>query len=249
MNKKILMSLPIFLVSLGISVTSYASTIYYTDGQVGFYEGSDIVTPPVDPNNPDPNLPVDPQNPDGTKPAPGTAGPLSIDFASSFDFGINPISNKDQTYFAKAQSYFNSETKSPNYVQVTDNRGNLAGWTLSVVENGQLHNETLEKYPTLVGSTLSLTNPISASLSNALPPASQAVIDLIPDTEAIIAIAANGTGAGTWVIRWGEQESLQTPDTGIVTPDVKLFVPGTTGKEEGTYTTTLTWSLSSLPTT
>jgi hypothetical protein len=93
-----------------------------------------------------------------------------------------------------------------------------------------------------------LNHPVSASLSNALPPDTQTVTDLVPNAEAIIATAADGTGAGTWAIRWGEQADLQTKDTGVVTPDVKLFVPGTTGKEAGTYTTTLTWSLSSLPT-
>ncbi|MDR0318106.1 MAG: WxL domain-containing protein, partial [Lactococcus lactis] len=114
-----------------------ASEVYQTQGQIGFYAGTDV-TPPVNPNIPDPNRPVFPQNPDGSLPNPGTQGPLSIDFASSLDFGINPISNKDEIYFAKAQSYTESTTETPNYVQVTDNRGTLMGWTLSVTEKGQL---------------------------------------------------------------------------------------------------------------
>jgi hypothetical protein len=247
MNKKLLMSLPVFLTICGFSTISYASTGYDTDGQVSFFEGSDITTPVVMPNNPDPNLPVIPQNPDGTEPTPGTAGPLSIDFASSFDFGVNPISNKDQTYFAKSQSYFDSKTKTSNYIQVTDNRGTLAGWSLSVTESGQLQNESSKEYPTLDGATISLTHPILSSLSNAPSPVTQPVIDLVPNTKAIVATASNGTGAGTWVTSWGEQGDLRIQDMKSINPSVKLFVPGTTGKEAGTYKTTLIWSLSSLP--
>ncbi|WP_254558779.1 WxL domain-containing protein, partial [Salmonella enterica] len=77
-------------------------------------------------------LPVFPQNPDGSKPNPGGNGSLTIDFASSFDFGNHKISNKDQTYLAKAQKYFDSEVLTPNYVQVTDRRGTFAGWNLKV---------------------------------------------------------------------------------------------------------------------
>ncbi|MFF2797183.1 WxL domain-containing protein [Lysinibacillus xylanilyticus] len=42
-------------------------------------------------------------------PAQGTGGPLSIDFASSLDFGINPISNKEKTYYANAQELRSGE--------------------------------------------------------------------------------------------------------------------------------------------
>ncbi|MCV5434162.1 WxL domain-containing protein, partial [Escherichia coli] len=75
---------------------------YETNGVVEFTPNTDI-TKPVNPDNPDPNKPVvpvdptkiDPEtNPDGT-PNPGTAGPLSIDYASSLDFGKNKISGKD----------------------------------------------------------------------------------------------------------------------------------------------------------
>ena len=50
-----------------------------------------LSTKPVDPVNPDTEKPVepfDPTTPDtGNKPNEGTTGPLSIDYASSLDFG------------------------------------------------------------------------------------------------------------------------------------------------------------------
>lgn len=60
---------------------------YRSNGLVEFIPNVDP-TEPVDPENPDPEKPVkpiDPTDPEG--PNPGTQGPLSIDYASSFDFG------------------------------------------------------------------------------------------------------------------------------------------------------------------
>lgn len=55
-------------------------------------------------------------------PNPGTAGPLSIDFASSFQFGNQKITSETMDYYAKLQE-FTSSLAGPNYVQVTDKRG------------------------------------------------------------------------------------------------------------------------------
>ena len=84
---------------------------YRSNGLVEFIPNVDP-TEPVDPENPDPEKPVkpiDPTDPEG--PNPGTQGPLSIDYASSFDFGKNRISNKDQVYFARAQQYQENQKK------------------------------------------------------------------------------------------------------------------------------------------
>ena len=120
---------------------------------------------------PDPEKPVnpvDPTDPDG--PNPGTNGPLSIDYASSLDFGSIKSRIKNETYYARAQTYLNDDgtaamLKTANYVQVTDNRGNNAGWRLTVKQNGQFKNEnTLNQE--LTGSVIKLTEP--AVKSNAL---------------------------------------------------------------------------------
>lgn len=93
---------------------------YRSNGLVEFIPNVDP-TDPVDPENPDPEKPVkpiDPTDPEG--PNPGTQGPLSIDYASSFDFGKNRISNKDQVYFARAQQYQENQKETPNFVVGTE---------------------------------------------------------------------------------------------------------------------------------
>lgn len=58
---------------------------YTSNGAITFEPDTDP-TKPVNPTNPDEKVePEDPTDPTGPKP--GTAGPLSIDYASSFQFG------------------------------------------------------------------------------------------------------------------------------------------------------------------
>ena len=80
--------------------------------------------------------PIDETKPD-KKPVGGTKGPLSLDFASSLNFGEQLISSKNERYFAEGQKLADGSTKM-NYVQVTDNRANMSSWTLSVRQNGPL---------------------------------------------------------------------------------------------------------------
>jgi hypothetical protein len=233
--------------SLGLAAKVSATTTqsYDSQGVVGFSTGGGT-QPPVDPNRPDPTLPVLPQNPDGSKPAPGGSGPLTIDFASSFDFGTHDISNQDQTYFAKAQKYFKSTDLTPNYVQVTDRRGTFSGWELKVMETSQFTQIATgpQKYKELQGAAISLKTPVSVSDNGQGAPKAQEIQNLVPGVETQIALASSGEGAGTWVIRWGSQESL-TQDG--LSQALTLFVPGTTPKDATAYQTTLNWILSDLP--
>ncbi|WP_374284588.1 WxL domain-containing protein [Lactococcus sp.] len=248
MTKKQLLYLPLILISIGITDKIYASTTqnYNSKGSVGFKQ-EDKGQLPVDPNLPNPLLPVSPQNPDGSTPNPGGIGTLTIDFASSLDFGNHSISNKDQVYFAKAQKYFDSKDVTPNYVQVTDRRGTFSGWSLSVVENIQFTQVESgpQKYKELNGATISFNNSIADSNTAEKSPNTTNSISLVPGVSTQIALAEVGSGAGTWVIRWGNQSSITE---GGLNPDVSLFVPGTTPKDAADYTTTLSWILSDLPT-
>ncbi|GAX48038.1 WxL domain-containing protein [Pseudolactococcus reticulitermitis] len=247
MKKTTLLSVPLILISLGLAVKADATTTQSSTSQgiVGFSTGGGTQSP-VDPNLPDPTLPVTPQNPDGSTPNPGGDGPLTIDFASSFDFGTHDISNQDQTYVAKAQRYFNSGDLTPNYVQVTDRRGTFSGWELKVMELTQFTQISTgpQKYRELKGSTISLKNPIPASLNGDNAPSAQAIQSLIPGVETQIALAVSGKGAGTWVVRWGSQENITQEG---LNPEVTLFVPGATPKDATAYQTTLNWILSDLP--
>lgn len=222
------------------------------DGKVGFVAGSGI-TPPINPGPDKPGESVDPLLPEGDNP-PDKGGPLSIDFVSKLDFGINQISNKDQTYFAKAQKYEDSLLYTANYLQVSDNRGSLEGWMLKVVESSQFKQEKKVKHPVLDGARLSFKSPVVTSKNTDPAPHAKEVLDLIPGQETIVAVADKGSGSGTWAVRWGTEltkavtlteDAKKTKE--IFNPDVTLFVPGKTVKDEGSYSTKLNWILSELP--
>lgn len=205
------------------------------------FKANESTTGPVDPENPDPNKPVDPvdpTNPDG-KPNVGTTGPLSLDFASSLDFGENVISTKDETYFAAAQKLSDGQEK-PNYVQVTDNRGTEAGWTLSVKQNGQFVDS---KGNELTGAKITFTNgAVNTASKSAKPSEVIPSFDLTVDgTGAVqnVVEAKAGEGAGTYVYKFG--------DDATKAESIKLEVPGATTKYADEYKTTLTWTLSDVP--
>ncbi|WP_019299538.1 WxL domain-containing protein [Lactococcus garvieae] len=239
-----------------------------TDAQVKFTP-SDDPTDPVDPT--DPTNPVDPIDPtDPTKPVdPGTEGPLSLDYASSFDFGVQKITSTDQTYQAKAQmvkAKDGSMKAVPNYAQVTDNRGTLKGWSLSVKQNGQFTSETSKK--ALTGATINIANAsistASESKASVLTPAF--TLDATGASQLVMG-AKDGEGAGTFVYQMGKAENVKenanalkdeatnskdaagkdTADQRIESSDVTLKVPGGTQKMSEKYATTLTWTLTDAP--
>ncbi|WP_413518079.1 WxL domain-containing protein [Carnobacterium maltaromaticum] len=223
---------------------------YQSNGSVEFIANTDPVSP-VDPENPDPEKPVtpiDPTDPTGTNP--GTSGPLSIDYASSLDFGQNKITNKNETYYANAQTF--AEMKSEyrgNYVQVTDNRGTNSGWALNLKQEGQLTSETAKQYKELTGAQISLGASVASSISEGVLSPVVTNVQLDPEgANSVIMLAKEGSGAGTWVDYFGKAEEM-TIDGKIVQKNksVTLEIPGKTPKEAVKYTTKLTWSLTDVP--
>ena len=129
--KKLFLTAGILLMSTALLSTTVNAATYTSNGAITF-EADPNPTKPVDPTDPEkPVDPVDPTDPDG--PNPGTAGPLSIDFASSFQFGNQLITSETKDYYAQLQE-FAAGAAGPNYVQVTDKRGTQEGWSLSVVQ-------------------------------------------------------------------------------------------------------------------
>lgn len=241
-----------------LSTTAFAEEAveYHSHGVVEFRPNTDP-TDPVDPENPDPENPVDPTDPTnpGGEPEPGTQGPLSIDYASTFDFGLNKISNKDQTYYARAQHYNDGHSDTPDYVQVTDNRGTNSGWKLTVKESGQLTATTDTLNKVLTGAQITLAHPnVTSNASGVTAPTAAEDISLNPDgSESVVMTAAEKSGAGTWEDYWGKVESVQeeneqgTKQDVNITKDVALSVPGSTPKDAVKYQTTLTWTLTDVP--
>lgn len=224
-----------------VPATSFAADggNYDSNGVITFTPNTDITNPvdPVDPTNP--VTPVDPTDPTGPKP--GTAGPLSIDYASSLDFGTQKITSKDEVYKAKAQKYLdkdNNEKTGPNFVQVTDNRGTEAGWTLQMKQNSQFKTTDAEE---LTGAVITFKNGNVVTASDSAKPTGQATIVADPSGALKNVMAAkDGQGAGTYLLDWGT-------DAATAAESIELSVPGSTTKYAKKYSTTFTWVLTDTP--
>lgn len=227
---------------------------YSSHGVVEFVPTTEP-TDPVDPETPDPENPVQPIDPtDPTGPRPGTTGPLSIDYVSSFDFGKNRISNEDQTYYARAQKYQNNHPATPNYVQVSDNRGTNQGWLLTVKQLEQFRADKATKNDRLTGAQLTLSSPTVTSNSQIKKrPVAESQLSLIPEMTAVVTTAKAGSGSGLWVTYWGtvEERTEQQEDGNVqsatINKAVALFVPGSTPKDAVNYRTKLHWALMDVP--
>lgn len=223
-----------------------------TDAQVKFVEDS-TKTEPLDPINPDPDKPIKPADSlnldkayeEGT----GSNGPLSLDYASVLNFGEQKISVKNEVYHASPQLLFkedgktiDTENKRPNYAQLTDKRGGEKGWTLSVKQNGQFKSAKNNKE--LTGAEISFKNGHIVSMSSSKEPSTvKSEFKLNPDgngaVENVMA-ASTGEGFGTWTYLFGDLDTMGN--------SIELSVPGATAKEADTYKTSLTWTMSDVPT-
>lgn len=251
------------LVLIGLSTSSSALASeqdyyreYKTNAVIDFIP-DESPTNPIDPENPDPNQPIFPWEPTTPEHEPeiGTAGPLSIDFASSLDFGKNKISNKDEIYFANPQYLWNEDhtdldptTARPNYVQVSDKRGTNGGWTLQVKQEGQFQNQETQN-KVLTGSQIKLSNGRVVSNSTSIAPIAAQKIELDPEGELSTVMSANsGTGSGTWLHKFGEIKEVENNGEKLIkNTDIELFVPGSTPKDAVKYDTKLTWILTDQP--
>ncbi|EYT94387.1 WxL domain-containing protein [Enterococcus mundtii] len=202
------------------------------------YETANVT--PVDPL--DPEIEIDPEN----KPElPEDQGLLSIDFASTFNFGTQAISIHDQTYYAQPQRLLNEygtvkETEErPNYVQISDRRpeSERNGWELAVTQKEQFKGEENQ---VLNGASISLSNQQVVSAQGGTAPGLQSVpCELIPGNRRTLLKAQGNEGVGTWIYRFGDAETAKE--------SVALNVPKGANPEAISYSTTLTWELSAVP--
>ena len=228
-----------------------------TEGQVQFTAATDEdgeleVIPPIDPEE-GPDVEIDPI-------VPGTTGPLSILMAPAMNFGSQVISNQDQVYNMVAEMQQqrgteDDENKVPyvSFAQVQDLRGTNAGWDLQVSLSdftSNTHNNVLTGAEiTFVDSYMEY---VGSNQENA-PVTHEAGLTLLPNGAArSVMTAAQTKGAGASSVVWGNQEDLNTKfaddEIEIVENEaIQLSIPGTTAKDATTYTSTLTWELTTTP--
>lgn len=211
---------------------------------------------PKDPNEPGKEVtPKDPEDPSkDLDPDGGTPGPLSIDFASKFYFGENLVSLKDENYFAKPQAIVKDgkAIQVPNYVQVTDKRGTLSGWHLTVKQNGQFKSLNVKTGTELTGAVISFMNGNLSTISTSkVPSGIKASFDLDPNgAEQTVVNAKDGEGAGQWLYHFGHGDMNGATDKETIgdgDKSVNLFVPASANTLADTYKTTLTWTLKDVP--
>ncbi|WP_301389930.1 WxL domain-containing protein [Enterococcus entomosocium] len=204
------------------------------------YEEESTLVNPMDPL--DPGTEVNPENPPVL---PEDQGLFSIDFASSFDFGTQVISTKDQTYYAQPQRLLNedgtvNETEErPNYVQISDRRpeSERNGWELAVTQQEQFKGK---KNQILNGASISLSNQQVITAQGGTRPGLQYVlVELIPGNRHTLLKVQGNEGIGTWIYRFGDAETAKE--------SVALKVPKGANPEATNYSTTLTWEISAVP--
>ena len=203
---------------LGASTSTAAPQDVVTgseDGKGGTSHGYINLTPgDSDTGKTDPTDPTDPSGETGNE------GILTIDHVVPLLFSSHKLEGKEQVY--------NSVVDRPN-VQVTDKRGEEAGWNVQVSQTAFVDQTDATK--TLKGAKLVLPVGTLKDVGNvSLAPELYAVE--VNDAPATFMNAKTGSGAGTWTNFFDKDE-------------IKLTVPA--GNKKGEYMSTVTWTLMDAP--
>ncbi|EPH87129.1 hypothetical protein D922_04397, partial [Enterococcus faecalis 06-MB-DW-09] len=197
----------------------------------------------------DPLDPLDPEvevNPENRPELPEDQGLLSIDFVSQFDFGKQPMSAKEKTYYAKPQRLLDESgnvlenEERPNYVQVSDRRSSTEriGWRLSVTQDKQFSDMNGNE---LTGAQIQFENQqlVSPQDGNSPTLKQPEEVPLIPGEKQVLLNAHEESGTGTWIYRFGDSDSANE--------SVSLTVPSGAVSQASAYNTTFVWELNSVP--
>ncbi|EAD8299584.1 WxL domain-containing protein [Listeria monocytogenes] len=243
-----------------------------TKDSKGIVKFDKSTTPDPDPVNPDPVDP-DPVIPDPTDPPVGTDG-LWILAISDWDFGTHNVSSlssgalnvhaADDTISTYIDANGNGQQDLPGevsvtkkvtpYAQISDVRGTNTGWTLSVTGSAFKDSSTPAK--TIPGAELTIPkSTVSSATSTAQAPTGYDSVTISMTGGAAVPVMAakdmqtatptnfnDDQGMGTWTDSFGSQAVSATD-----TSKPKLSIPKNVVVADGTYQSTLTWTLSDTP--
>ncbi|EAC5342571.1 WxL domain-containing protein [Listeria monocytogenes] len=243
-----------------------------TKDSKGIVKFDKSTTPDPDPVNPDPVDP-DPVIPDPTDPPVGTDG-LWILAVSDWDFGTHNVSSlssgalnvhaADDTISTYVDANDNGQQDLPGevsvtkkvtpYAQISDVRGTNTGWTLSVTGSAFKDSSTPAK--TIPGAELTIPkSTVSSATSTAQAPTGYDSVTISMTGGAAVPVMAakdmqtatptnfnDDQGMGTWTDSFGSQAVSATD-----TSKPKLSIPKNVVVADGTYQSTLTWTLSDTP--
>ncbi|EAG6671326.1 WxL domain-containing protein [Listeria monocytogenes] len=243
-----------------------------TKDSKGIVKFDKSTTPDPDPVNPDPVDP-DPVIPDPTDPPVGTDG-LWILAVSDWDFGTHNVSSlssgalnvhaADDTISTYVDANGNGQQDLPGevsvtkkvtpYAQISDVRGTNTGWTLSVTGSAFKDSSTPAK--TIPGAELTIPkSTVSSATSTAQAPTGYDSVTISMTGGAAVPVMAakdmqtatptnfnDDQEMGTWTDSFGSQAVSATD-----TSKPKLSIPKNVVVADGTYQSTLTWTLSDTP--
>ncbi|EAD7803270.1 WxL domain-containing protein [Listeria monocytogenes] len=243
-----------------------------TKDSKGIVKFDKSTTPDPDPVNPDPVDP-DPVIPDPTDPPVGTDG-LWILAVSDWDFGTHNVSSlssgalnvhaADDTISTYVDANGNGQQDLPGevsvtkkvtpYAQISDVRGTNTGWTLSVTGSAFKDSSTPAK--TIPGAELTIPkSTVSSATSTAQAPTGYDSVTISMTGGAAVPVMAakdmqtatptnfnDDQGMVTWTDSFGSQAVSATD-----TSKPKLSIPKNVVVADGTYQSTLTWTLSDTP--
>ncbi|HAA9529406.1 TPA_asm: WxL domain-containing protein [Listeria monocytogenes] len=243
-----------------------------TKDSKGIVKFDKSTTPDPDPVNPDPVDP-DPVIPDPTDPPVGTDG-LWILAVSDWDFGTHNVSSlssgalnvhaADDTISTYVDANGNGQQDLPGevsvtkkvtpYAQISDVRGTNTGWTLSVTGSAFKDSSTPAKM--IPGAELTIPkSTVSSATSTAQAPTGYGSVTISMTGGAAVPVMAakdmqtatptnfnDDQGMGTWTDSFGSQAVSATD-----TSKPKLSIPKNVVVADGTYQSTLTWTLSDTP--
>ncbi|EJB2434689.1 WxL domain-containing protein [Listeria monocytogenes] len=243
-----------------------------TKDSKGIVKFDKSTTPDPDPVNPDPVDP-DPVIPDPNDPPVGTDG-LWILAVSDWDFGTHNVSSlssgalnvhaADDTISTYVDANGNGQQDLPGevsvtkkvtpYAQISDVRGTNTGWTLSVTGSAFKDSSTPAK--TIPGAELTIPkSTVSSATSTAQAPTGYDSVTISMTGGAAVPVMAakdmqtatptnfnDDQGMGTWTDSFGSQAVSATD-----TSKPKLSIPKNVVVADGTYQSTLTWTLSDTP--
>ena len=203
---------------LGASTSTAAPQDVVTgseDGKGGTSHGYINLTPgDTDDEITEPEEPTVP--PGGT----GNKGILTLDNIAPLLFSTHKLDGKEQVYTSVVEN---------SNIQVTDKRGEEAGWNVQVSQTP--FKDMIDETKVLKGAKLVLpAGTVKAEGNISLAPTVRSV-EINADL-AVLMNAATGSGAGTWRTVFDKDE-------------IKLTVPA--GNKKGEYMSTVTWTLMDAP--
>lgn len=229
--KKIIL---ILIILLFLPLDVFAESNVETKAELNLIP-NDEAKPILNPYNPDEKITVIDNLDQSVQVAEGERGVLTIDFVSNFQFGMEKITKKTIKALAKEQQALdsmNQQIKVPNFIQVTDTRGNNAGWKLTVKQDSQFAT-TSPIYGQLEGAYIELENgSFSSPVGEGVWINKNTSISL--NEEQLVMRAPFGKGGGTSILYWGGE-------------GVSLTIPGKSTKLAQIYSTELQWYLSDTP--